>query len=219
MTPYNQIQMPRDEFDHQALLAALADYRSPRDRITKLLRRGEIIRVKKGLYVFGSGHRRGVVSKELLANLIHGPSYVSLEYALAYHGLIPERVETVTSVTLTRARAFDTPVGRFTYQRIPLTAFRAGVARVDAGRDRFFLMAVAEKALADKIQCDKVALNSQKAVREYLIQDLRIEESGLSALDPDRFDDYAERYGSRKIKLLAKVVRRLAGERGGVGHA
>jgi len=71
----------------------------PRDKISDLLKKGTIIRVKKGLYVFGEDNRKKPYSKEILANLIYGPSYISLDYALQYHGLIPERVEAVTSVT------------------------------------------------------------------------------------------------------------------------
>ena len=90
-------------FDYQTLTDALKDLSAPRDKTTLLLRQGVIIRVKKGLYVFGDKYRRYPYSKELLANLVYGPSYVSLDYALAYHGLIPERVEALTSVTPNRS--------------------------------------------------------------------------------------------------------------------
>ena len=50
-------QIGREEFDYQALLSALSGYASPRDRITTLLRSGVIVRVKKGLYVFGKDYR------------------------------------------------------------------------------------------------------------------------------------------------------------------
>lgn len=82
----------REEFDYPALMSALANYANPRDKVTSLLRQGVIIRVKKGLYVFGDDFRKRPFCRELLANLIYGPSYVSLDYALSYHGLIPERV-------------------------------------------------------------------------------------------------------------------------------
>ena len=75
-------------FDYQVLLDVLAEYRKPRDRITRLLAGGVIVRVKKGLYCFGEPFRRESLSREYLANLIYGPSYVSLEYALSHHGLI-----------------------------------------------------------------------------------------------------------------------------------
>ncbi|MBQ9398373.1 MAG: hypothetical protein IJU08_07755 [Bacteroidales bacterium] len=43
---------------------------------------------------------------EVLFNL-YGPSYVSLHWALRWYGLIPERVETVTSVTTRHTREFE----------------------------------------------------------------------------------------------------------------
>src|SRR5512136_2109085 len=91
-------------FDYQTLTEAMKNLSSPRDKITDMLRQRAIVRIKKGLYVFGNGYRRYPYSKELLANLVYGPSYVSLDYALAYHGLIPERVEALTSVTPNRSR-------------------------------------------------------------------------------------------------------------------
>ena len=96
-----------DVFDYQVLLDVLAGYGKPRDKITRLLMSGEIVRVKKGLYCFGEAFRRSPICREYLANLIYGPSYVSLDYALRLHGLIPERVEAVTSVTTRRSRGFE----------------------------------------------------------------------------------------------------------------
>ncbi|MHB0981603.1 MAG: type IV toxin-antitoxin system AbiEi family antitoxin domain-containing protein [Thermoleophilia bacterium] len=100
-----------EEFDYQALLGSLGDLSYPGDKITSLLRRGDIVRVKKGIYVFGRAYARRPYSRKVLANMLYGPSYVSLDYALQYHGLIPERVEAVTSMTIARARRFVTPVG------------------------------------------------------------------------------------------------------------
>ena len=91
--------IPFEEFDYQTLLDSLRGYAFPRKKITSMLHKGEILRVKKGLYLFGEGQRRSPYCRELLANLIYGPSCISLEYALHYHGLTPERVETITSVT------------------------------------------------------------------------------------------------------------------------
>ena len=105
--------IPGEEFDYQSLLGALKGYERPRDKITALFRRGVIIRVKKGIYVFGQRYARRPFSREVLANMIYGPSYVSLDYALHYYGLIPERVEAVTSVSVGRNRRFTTPVGLF----------------------------------------------------------------------------------------------------------
>ena len=95
-----------DVFDYQQLTDCLTDYAKPRDKIRAMLKAGEIIRVKKGLYVFGDGRRRRPWAREFLANLIYGPSYISLDYALSHYGFIPERVEVVTSVTAALSRRF-----------------------------------------------------------------------------------------------------------------
>ena len=68
-----------DVFDYQQLMDCLVGYAKPQDKIRALLRSGEIVRVKKGIYVFGEDHRRGPWSRETLANLIYGPSYLSLD--------------------------------------------------------------------------------------------------------------------------------------------
>lgn len=72
-------RIPFDVFDYATLVSALSGYRKPRDRITKLLASGNVIRIKKGLYCFGQDMKNEPLSCEYLANLIYGPSYVSLE--------------------------------------------------------------------------------------------------------------------------------------------
>ena len=202
-------QIPHEEFDYQTLLDALEAYSRPRDKITGLLKKGMIIRVKKGLYIFEETYRKKSYSKEILANLVYGPSYISLDYALQHYGLIPERVEAVTSITTGRSRSFSTPVGLFTYRSVPLKAFRVGMDRVEMDEGRAFLIATPEKALADKIQSDRGAGNqTQKALTAYLENDLRVDMTRLAGLDPKSLDDMARRYRSRKIARLSSLVRR-----------
>ena len=211
-------QIPFEEFDYQILLDALRGYAHPRKKITALLRKGEIIRVKKGLYLFGEQHRRAPYCRELLANLIYGPSCVSLEYALQYHGLIPERVETLTSITCGRSRIFDTPVGHFSYRSIPMNAYRVGIDRIELSDGRAFLMAQPEKALADRVVAERgINLKTQRDLAVFLRDNLRIETSALQALDPEAFLIIAAAYCSRRLRLLAQLVARL--QKTGVPHA
>ncbi len=205
-------------FDYQTLTDALKEFAAPRDKITGLLHDGVIIRVKKGIYVFGDRYRRHPYSKELLANLVYGPSYISLDYALAYHGLIPERVEAPTSVTPNRSRRFATPVGLFTYRQIPLCAYETGAVRVEAESEQAFLIASPEKALADKVVSVRGApILSVADMRRFLEEDLRIDAAALRALPPEVIDDHAHRYRSRRLRLLSAVVKRL--RRSGEGAA
>ena len=202
-----------EEFDYQTLLDSLKQYERPRDKITSLLRQNAIIRVKKGIYVFGPKYARRPFSREILANLIYGPSCISLDFALHYHGLIPERVEAVTSVTTGRGRRFHTPVGLFIYRPIPPGAFPVGIDQVEIEGGRSFLIAVPEKAIADKIQNDRgTGIRNQDDMRRYLMQSLRIDAESIGKLRAKTLSILAERYGSRKLQLLNKVIARFREE-------
>jgi len=196
-------------FDYQALLDALAGYRKPRDKTTRLLAAGEIIRIKKGLYCFGEPFRKEHISREYLANLIYGPSYISAEYALSYYGLIPERVETITSVTTRRSRNFDTPMGVFSYYMLKPSRYAVGTVFEAYGKIPY-LTASPEKALVDKVWSDKrfngLRMND---FDDYLSDDLRIDRSDLIKLDHDRLQAIAKAYGSAKINTLVRHIKRL----------
>lgn len=201
-----------EEFDYRALLDGLREYDRPRDKITALLKQGTIIRVKKGIYVFGERYRRRPFSREILANMLYGPSYVSLETALHYYGLIPERVEAMTSVTGARGRRFFTPVGLFIYRGVSMNAYRIGIDQVELENGRSFLIATPEKALADKIQADRgTAIRTQAEMRTYLEDSLRIDPEGLENLNAETISLIAAQYRSRKLQLLSVLVLRLGG--------
>jgi hypothetical protein len=202
-----QHRFPREEFDYQALLDALKAYSRPRDKISDMLRKGVIIRVKKGLYILGENYRRRPYSRELMANLIYGPSYISMDFALQFYGMIPERVEAVTSVTTGRSRRFMTPLGLFVYRNNPLPLFRFGMTRIEIDKDTAFLMATPEKALCDKIRDDRgVGWRSLKAVRHHLIEGLRMEEKALTHLNPDHIAEIAVVSASGKLKRLHQFI-------------
>ena len=207
--------IPYEEFDYQTLLDAVRDYSQPRQKITHLLAQGAIIRVKKGLYVRGDALRRGAYSREILANLIYGPSYISLEYALQHYGLTPERVPVVTSVTTGRSRVFSTPVGTFSYRMIPMDAFQTGIDRAELDDGRGYLIATPEKALADILVADRgAAIASQKELHTYLLEDLRVEPGALLGLDHAAVASIAVSYRSRRLKLLADLLSGLKRRRG-----
>ena len=82
------------------ILELLSDYKSPNDKISELLKSKELISIRRGLYIIGP--KVGLPSPEpfLIANHLRGPSYVSLESALSYWSMIPERTYEICSVTL-----------------------------------------------------------------------------------------------------------------------
>jgi hypothetical protein len=206
MNPSVRASINREEFDYQVLKSALGAYASPRDKITSLLRTGDIVRVKKGLYVFGKEHRRRPICRELLANLIFGPSFVSLDYALGFHGLIPEQVHTITSVTTGRSRKFDTPIGRFVYRQTPCLS--TGFDRVEDNTGSF-LIATKERALADKIRDRRgTPITTMRKMEEYLFEDLRIDRDGVAGMRPETMRVLAQDLNSRKVVLCAHIIER-----------
>lgn len=204
-------QVQSDVLDYQQVMSCLKDYAKPRDRISRLISEGSLIRVRKGLYVFGDRYRRAPICREVLANLIYGPSYVSLDYALSHYGMIPERVENVTSITTGENRRFSTPLGVFTYRLLPPRRYAPGIQW--AGQNEVhYLMASPEKALVDKVWDDKrFKATSVKQCDAYLIEDLRLDGNYLATLEPVRLATVVKAFASRKINLLAKCLSRHRG--------
>ena len=203
-------RVAHEEFDYQVISDCLREYARPRDKITHLMSTGTIVRVKKGLYVFGSPYRRAPVSREVLANLIHGPSYISLDYALQHYGLIPEGVEAVTSVTLGRSRSFRTPFGEFTYRQASRGAFHIGVDQMSLDDGRAFLMATREKALSDKLVSERGAgIRTQSELEVHLVDSLRVDRADLVRLDHERLSEIAVLMRSRRVRFLSRLVNRM----------
>src|SRR5579864_6761878 len=67
-------------------------------RLSEWRRKGYIKMVRRGYYIF-SDLKLSEDVLFLIANRIYSPSYVSLESALSYYGLIPEGVLSITSVS------------------------------------------------------------------------------------------------------------------------
>lgn len=206
-------QTRSDVLDYQQLVSSLHKYAKPRDRIGALLADGSLIRVRKGLYVLGERYRRAPLSREVLANLISGPSYVSLDYALSVYGMIPERVADVTSITISQSRRFATPFGVFTYRAFSPRRYVPGICWSGEGDTRY-LMASPEKALVDKVWTDKRFSPAKPGDFDaYLLEDLRLDEGRLSSLDRERCEAIARAFTSRKIDMLLRYLARREGDR------
>lgn len=201
----NLLTIPYNEFNHLTLLDCLKDYRYPKDRITKLLKKKEIIQIRKGLYILGPEYRKGYLSKEILANMIYGPSYISLEYALSFYNLIPERVEVVTSVTPKRKKTFDTEIGTFIYYTLNFKYYHFGYTTKRMKDGRNFLIATPEKAIADKIYFEK-SLKTPKQIFEFLTENLRIEKADLKNLDLVSMEKMVSAYNKRKMYNILKAL-------------
>lgn len=200
--------VPFEEFDYQVLLQALKDYRKPRDKISQLLADKEIIRIKKGLYVFGDAWRKQPISLEILANLIFGPSYISCEYALSYYGMIPERTYTITSMTTGKNKLFQTPLGAFYYKHLKSSVYPLGVQWLPIDASRHCLFATKEKALADTL-AKTPHIDSFPEMQQHLLENLRIEKEALETIDMTHLLEIASAYHNRNVKLLFATLEKL----------
>ncbi|MEA1953724.1 MAG: hypothetical protein U9O24_04985 [Campylobacterota bacterium] len=178
-------------------------------KISYMVKQGILMRLKKGLYTFGTEYQDNSVDTILVANLLYTPSYVSFDYALSYYGLIPERVYEVTSATLHCKKVFETPIGRFSYRPIPIEAYALGVDWLYDDQNGGRFIATPEKALCDKIRGDRgIGRFNQTQMREYLVHDLRIEWEALRELDTQLIEEIAKAYKSHNLKSLNGVIKR-----------
>lgn len=176
-------------------------------KISYMVKKGELIRLKKGLYAFGKEYQKEPVDLITAANMLYTPSYVSYEYALSYYALIPERVYEVTSATLHSKKSFNTPIGRFTYKPVPLQAYSLGIDWLYDSNNGGKLIATAEKALCDKIRAERgIGKLSQEKISEYLMHDLRIDWEEVVALDAALISQIAQAYRSSNLTNLAKLI-------------
>ena len=186
------------------ILKELSNYASPADKLSRMVQDGEYIPIIKGLYETNRS-----TSVYLLAGSIYGPSYLSFEFALAYHGLIPEAVYTFTSATFEKKKKkkYETQFGIFTYRDIPSKAYASGLELKREG-EYSYILASPEKALCDQLYKTKPVSNYRE-LENLLFEDLRIEEQEFKKLDSDDITVLAGKYGSTNIKKLSSFIRRI----------
>ncbi len=185
------------------LLEELKQYASPASKLSRMVKNGECIQIVKGLYETDPS-----TPGYLLAGSIYGPSYLSFEFALSYHGMIPEAVYTFTSATFDKKKKkkHETPFGTFTYRDVPSEIYSLGVIIVREG-DYFFQIATPEKALCDTLYTKSPVLNQQE-LRSLLFEDMRIDEMEFSNLKIDDILLLAEKYRSTNVQKLSRLIRR-----------
>lgn len=197
---------PANELEYAFVMDCLKEYGNPRNKLGQLLRSGALIRLKKGIYVFSQALTKGSYSYETLANLIYGPSYVSLEWALHYYGMIPERVEEITSVTLKRKQSFSTPLGTFSYEHTHPEAYPTGITRIEHNDYQKALIATPEKAVCDLLMLRRGKITSQTELKEILYNDFRFEEERMYQLDHSRLKAIVSAYPHSSTKHLLTLL-------------
>ncbi len=191
-------------FDYQLLAKYLHDLRKPRDKVSSLIEEGKIIRLKKGLYVFGENWRRTPLCLEMLANTLYGPSCISFEYALTSYGLIAERSTVITSLAIGDSKTFETPTGTFEYRAIDREKFKVGIEYRNLGKEAGYFIASKEKALADLVY-KTPNIRTLEQLRHYLFEEMRVDETAFKNLDFQKMDEIAKIYKKNSVNMLSKL--------------
>ena len=152
------------------------------------IKSGLFIKLRNGFYLV----KDVIPPHYFIANKLYQPSYVSLEAALSYYGIIPETVYSFTSITTKASREYETSVGTFNYQTIKKEAF-TGYQLREINREKV-LIADPEKALVDYlyfVDLKRISLNDRLELRN---------------IDKDKLIKYAELFNRQGILKLIEQI-------------
>lgn len=177
------------------------DKQTFRNQISQWKKQGLITPLKKGLYVLNEHDRKLNLSREYIANQLVFPSYVSLEYALSFYGLIPERAFQVTSITSKKTTEFVNSYGTFSFRNLKNELF-FGYLNLQDENGMQILMAEKEKALLDFLYLNLSQINPDNL--DFLEESYRFE--NLDELNRLRLLNYAEKFQSKKLIQLIQTI-------------
>ncbi len=174
--------------------------------IHKALKKGELLRLHRGVYMLASKYRSKTVNLFSIANQILPSSFVSFESALAFHGWIPERVNLTMSVIFKgRTRSVHTALGDFDYIKIPVRPYEFLSAVSSKKHDgESFLIADPLRALADYVYLRKIEWNGL----DFLLEGMRIDIENLMLLGPKDFDAVWGVYQSKRVLFFLENLRK-----------
>ena len=194
-------------FETTLLLAGKVDPHSVRLQLTRWTKSGRVYQLRRGLYALAPPYQKVKPHPFLIANHMRRASYVSLQSALAFYGLIPETVQVTLSITTGRPEQYETPLGAFEFRHVKpellhgyrMTSLGEAIS-LRAGQQA--LIATPEKALLDLVY-----LHPGGEGPEYL-HELRLQ--NLERLDLDALVCRAETFATPKLRRAVEAITRLA---------
>ena len=189
-------------FETGLLMAGNTNSRDIRRQLSRWRHTGKIYQLRRSLYSLAPPFKKVNPHPFLVANRMLPASYVSLQSALAYYGMIPEYVPVTTSVTTKRPTHWETPIGIFNFRHIQVDFFD-GYRFEDIGEGQQAFIASPEKALLDLIY-----LESGGDTLDYLTE-LRL--GNLNQLDWQLLKNLAGRIEKPKLLRAVAAIQKLAG--------
>jgi len=189
-------------FDH-----ICEDVATLRRQVSEWVQKKRLIQLKRGIYILNTADRKTTVSKFFVANQLYSPSYISLETALSFYGMIPELVTRITSVTTKKTNQFVSEFGDFTYNHIKPDFYSGYEAKV-IDSDQQVLIATREKSLIDFFY---LRLRYIKKFDQDIFR-LSYRFQNLEAIDFGRLMEYAKLIGKAKLIKLTELFIRFCEE-------
>lgn len=193
-------------FSSALLLSGLTNERSVRLQLSRWVKAGRLIQIRRGLYALSPPWRKVEPHPFLIANRMRSGSYVSLQSALSWHGAIPEQVPVATSVGPGRPETASTPLGVFQIQHLA-ELLRFGFSRVEVAPRQFAFVAAPEKALLDLVHLTPAG-DSEEFLRELRLQN-------PAAFQRTALEDLARRSGKPKLMRASAIIAELLDEEEG----
>jgi len=193
-------------FASALLLAGSTPQSQVRLQMSRWVAAGKLIQLRRGLYALAPAWRKVEPHPFVVANALQRGSYVSLQSALAFHGVIPEHVARVTSVGPSRSETVRNALGSFQLNHLN-SRLSFGYTRIEVAARQLAFVARPEKALLDLVY-----LTAGGDSTGHLAS-LRLQNP--DAINPDMLLDLARRAGRPKLLRAARrTVALLADERG-----
>ncbi|MDH7476229.1 MAG: hypothetical protein QHH09_02020 [Microgenomates group bacterium] len=171
------------------------------------IKKGDLIRIKKGRYILRSTFDRQDNKEaylEYLANKIYQPSYLSCEYVLSKYNLLTEAVFGITSVTTKKTKTFKNNFGTFTYYSISPSLFLDYETK--KFKDADILIAKKEKAVFDFLY---LRFFREKLINEKIIEELRINWENLSKKEFNKLKRYGKISKNKKIIEVINLIKKI----------
>jgi predicted transcriptional regulator of viral defense system len=189
-------------FDSSLLRAGDVDPADVASQLSRWVASGRLLQLRRRVYALPAARRRRAPHPFETANLLVRPSYVSLEAALSFHGMLPEAVFTTTSITSARPALHRTPLGDFDYRHV-LAGLFWGYRSAEVAPGVNALVARPEKALLDLVYL------RPHGDDPAFLRALRLER--LERLDATELEDMARRTGKPKlVRAGARIARMVA---------
>jgi predicted transcriptional regulator of viral defense system len=167
---------------------------------------GEVQQLKRGLYVLSAPFRKTHPHPFAVAPMLYAPSTISLESALAFHGLIPEAVYQTTSTTPKRTRRFSTPLGDFAYHAVPSSNALAGVESIKLDNTFWAFVATPFKAIADLVYLRKEVEWKTDGLA-FLTESMRMETDDLFAISLAVADEVIDSIRNRRTREYMQTLK------------